>query len=68
MNSGDSLKDSSSDIIQDGFEDAVDFEWVYKNMDYDKKYKTWIMEGNSDDKTLGYKKCYHILIKLCNLE
>lgn len=56
MNKGDSLKDSTSDIVQDGFEDAVDFEWVYKNMDYDKKYKTWIMEGNSDDKTLGYKK------------
>ena len=51
---GSSWKDDTADSIKEGFEESVDFRIVYKNMDYNTTYKTWVYEGNASEKTVGY--------------
>lgn len=51
---GNGWKDDTADAIKDGFEESVDYRIVYKNMNYDTTYKTWIYEGNASEKTVGY--------------
>lgn len=53
-----SMKEDTISGIKDGFEDSPEFEWVYINFNFDNRLKTWITNGNMDDKTLGYKTLY----------
>lgn len=47
-------EDATSDAVKEGFEEDANYRIVYKNMDYDTTYKTWIYEGNASEKTVGY--------------
>lgn len=47
-------EDATSNAVKEGFEQDANFRIVYKNMDYDTTYKTWIYEGNASEKTVGY--------------
>ena len=49
-----SWSDTTTDAIKEGFEDSVDYRIVYRNMNYNMFYKTWIYEGNAGEKTVGY--------------
>lgn len=58
MNGNDSLEDDTMNAIKDGFEKNPDFRWVYTNLNPSNIFKTWITDGNTEDKILGHKMMF----------
>ena len=53
---GTTLEEDTVNDIKDGFEENVDFRYVYRNKFDNNLLKTWITDGNTEAKTLGHKK------------
>ena len=51
----DSNAEAIMELTKSSFLNSVDYRKVYKNFNYNKSYDTWIYEGNSEDKIVGYK-------------
>lgn len=52
---GDTQTDLVTEVTQTNFFDSTDYRKVYKNFNYNDSIDTWIYEGNTEDKLVGYK-------------